>query len=386
MPRLAARRAGRRDRAHASAPTALREVARSDCPAGECSPTTSARRSRDRRLGPRRRRPRRPGRRRQDHRDARAPPRLGAEHGGGSVVGLAPSAAAAHVLADDLGIATENLAKWWHDHQAHGETFRPGQLVIVDEASLAGTLPLDRVTTLAAAAGAKVLLVGDWAQLQSVDAGGAFAMLVHARRDAPELVDVHRFLHEWEKAASLGLRRGDPESVDRYLAHDRVREGDTDAMADAAYLAWRADARAGRATVLISDSNEAVAALNQRARADSSSPAASTRSARSPCTTAPGRGRRHRHHPAQRPPAARGATLGAQRRPVDGPRRASRRVARGATARPPRGSTVVLPAGTSGSTSTSATPSPPTAPRASRPTPRTSSPRPARPARTSTSR
>lgn len=189
-------------------------------------------------------------------------------HGEASVIGLAPSAAAAHVLAEELGIATENLAKWWHDHQAYGETFRPGQLVIVDEASLAGTLPLDRVATLAAAAGAKVLLVGDPAQLQSVDAGGAFALLVHDRRDAPELVDVHRFVNEWEKAASLGLRRGDPESVDRYLAHGRVREGDTDAMADAAYLGWRADARAGRATVLISDANDAVAVLNQRARTE----------------------------------------------------------------------------------------------------------------------
>lgn len=189
-------------------------------------------------------------------------------HGGASVIGLAPSAAAAHVLAEDLGIPTENLAKWWHDHQAHGEKFRPGQLVIVDEASLAGTLPLDRVVTQAAQAGAKVLLVGDPAQLQSVDAGGAFALLVNDRQDAPELVDVRRFVNEWEKVASLGLRRGDPESVDRYLAHGRVREGDTDAMADAAYLGWRADARAGRATVLISDSNDAVAALNLRARTE----------------------------------------------------------------------------------------------------------------------
>jgi conjugative relaxase-like TrwC/TraI family protein len=34
------------------------------------------------------------------------------QHGRGSVVGLAPSAAAAQVLADDLGIACENTAKW----------------------------------------------------------------------------------------------------------------------------------------------------------------------------------------------------------------------------------------------------------------------------------
>ncbi|UOQ91307.1 relaxase domain-containing protein [Agromyces endophyticus] len=190
------------------------------------------------------------------------------EYGRGSVIGLAPSAAAAHVLAVDLGIATENLAKWWQNHLIHGDAFHAGQLVIVDEASLAGTLALDRVSALAARAGAKVLLVGDYAQLQSVDAGGVFAMLVHDRPDPPELVDVHRFVNGWEKTASLGLRRGDVASIDRYLAHDRVREGESEVMADAAYEGWRADARAGRVSVLISDSNDAVAALNERARTD----------------------------------------------------------------------------------------------------------------------
>ena len=46
-------------------------------------------------------------------------------------------------------------------------------------------LTLDRLTALAAEAGAKVLLVGDWAQLQSVDAGGAFSLLASARPDTP---------------------------------------------------------------------------------------------------------------------------------------------------------------------------------------------------------
>jgi len=190
------------------------------------------------------------------------------EHGAGSVVGLAPSAAAAHVLAEDLGIPTENLAKWWHDHLRKGTTFRPGQLVIVDEASLAGTLHLARVTALADEVGAKVLLVGDPAQLQSVEAGGAFSLLVHDRTNAPELVEVHRFVNEWEKAASLALRDGDHAAIDEYIAHARVLEGSTEAMADAAYLAWRADARAGKASVLISESNEAVSALNVRARTE----------------------------------------------------------------------------------------------------------------------
>ena len=191
-----------------------------------------------------------------------------AEHGAGSVVGLAPSAVAAQVLADDLGIATENTAKWWQNHIMYGETFQDGQLVILDEASLAGTFSLDRITRLAAEAGAKVLLVGDFAQLQSVDAGGAFSLLVHDRKDAPELVDVHRFVNPWEKVASLELRHGHTEVIDTYIEHDRVRGGETETMIDAAYTAWRADTQAGRASVLVTDSNEAVAALNNRARTD----------------------------------------------------------------------------------------------------------------------
>jgi conjugative relaxase-like TrwC/TraI family protein len=190
------------------------------------------------------------------------------EHGRGSVVGLAPSAVAAQVLADDLGIRTENTAKWWDTHQRTGATFRRGQLVIIDEASLAGTLSLDRITALAEQASAKALLVGDWAQLQSVTAGGAFSLLVHDRDDAPELVDVHRFVNAWEKTASLDLRHGRPDAIDTYADRGRIIGGDTEAMIDAAYTAWRTDTLAGVTTVLIADSNESVHALNQRARAD----------------------------------------------------------------------------------------------------------------------
>lgn len=189
-------------------------------------------------------------------------------HGTGSVVGLAPSAGAAEVLSEDLRIATENTAKWWQNYLTTGEGFSAGQLVILDEASLAGTLSLDRITGLAASTGAKVLLVGDYAQLQSVDAGGAFGLLAHSRDDVPELVDVHRFTHPWEKTTSLDLRHGRPEAIDFYEEHSRIVDGETETMVDAAFEAWRADRAAGRSSILISDSNESVAALNSRARTD----------------------------------------------------------------------------------------------------------------------
>ncbi|ACZ31353.1 TrwC relaxase [Xylanimonas cellulosilytica DSM 15894] len=191
------------------------------------------------------------------------------QYGPGSVVGLAPSAAAAKVLAEDLAIACDNTAKWLHEHDRGRADFHAGQLVIIDEATLASTLTLDRITALAAAAGAKVLLVGDHAQLQSVDAGGAFSLLRHERRgDVAHLTEVHRFINEWEKDASLALRSGEVEVIDTYIARGRVRAGTGTEMVDAAYAAWRADIRAGRRTLLVTDSADHVRELNARARAE----------------------------------------------------------------------------------------------------------------------
>ncbi|MBL3686214.1 conjugal transfer protein [Leucobacter zeae] len=189
-------------------------------------------------------------------------------YGAGSVIGLAPSAAAADVLAEDLEIGTENTAKWLHEHRRGTWNLTRGQLVIIDEASLAGTFALDAITTHAQSVGAKVLLVGDWAQLAAVDAGGAFGMLVRDRGDAPELVDVRRFRNDWEKHASLQLRVGDTDVIDTYLGHGRVVPGGYDEILEAAYQAWRADQEAGKTTVLIAETLDTVSELNTRARTD----------------------------------------------------------------------------------------------------------------------
>lgn len=202
------------------------------------------------------------------------------DHGPGSVIGLAPSAAAAKVLADDLGISCDTTARWLTSHH-HGHTqFTQGQLVIVDEASLASTMDLDRITAAVEQVGTKALLVGDPAQLQSVDAGGALGMLVEARntaavedptlvaRGAPTLTGVHRFRHDWEKTASLALRDGDVSVIDTYNHHDRIRHGTTAEMIDTAYAAWQRSIAAGETSVLVAEATTVVHDLNQRARAD----------------------------------------------------------------------------------------------------------------------
>jgi conjugative relaxase-like TrwC/TraI family protein len=230
------------------------------------------------------------------------------EHGRGSVVGLAPSAAAAEVLADELGIDTENTAKWLTEHRQGPERMarlerlngqleaaklsawtakavrqrisalrtelkrwelRPGQIVIVDEASLAGTLALDQLVSAAADAGAKVVLVGDDGQLTAVEAGGMFAELVRDRGlDVPQLSDIRRFQSGWEKKASLLLRTGDHAAIDTYQAHGRITEGSRDEVLDALYQAWKNDVDSGQSSLMIAGDLGTVVELNRRARAD----------------------------------------------------------------------------------------------------------------------
>ena len=194
------------------------------------------------------------------------------QHGPDSVVGLAPSAAAADVLGAELRIECENTAMWLTRHRYGRAEFQAGQLVIVDEASLAGTHTLDRLTRLAAEAGAKILLVGDPAQLPAVETGGALSLLVSERarttEDVPTLTDVHRFHADWERHATLRLRDGDPDVLNLYADHGRIQAGGTDDMTDAAYTAWKNDTQAGRSSVLVVPDTTTMNDLNRRARAE----------------------------------------------------------------------------------------------------------------------
>ncbi len=228
-----------------------------------------------------------------------------AEHGLGSVRGLAPSASAAAHLSEELGIPTENTAKWLSEVDREPERlaeaarlralaarlpppaarsverraaeleaearrwqFAPGDLLLVDEASLAGTFALDRLVSQARDAGAKVQLVGDPAQLGAVGAGGAFGMLVGDRVAPAELVEARRFAEEWERAASAQLRAGSPRGVYAYIGYGRVSAGDRAEVLVACYEAWKADVEAGKSSLMVAHDNETVRELNRLARAD----------------------------------------------------------------------------------------------------------------------
>ncbi|WP_431236076.1 MobF family relaxase (plasmid) [Mycolicibacterium psychrotolerans] len=204
---------------------------------------------------------------------------------GGTVLGLAPTAAAAEVLGADLGAPTDTIAKLAHlaattpthagpvDDPARKwfDAIGSDTLIVVDEAGMASTADLDAVIGHAMAAGACVRLIGDDHQLTSVSAGGVLRDIAE-RTPTPTLSAVVRFgdtdRGRAEGAASLALRQGDPAGIAFYLDHHRVHVGADEAAADAAYHAWSTDREKGRDALLLAPTNELVATLNERARLD----------------------------------------------------------------------------------------------------------------------
>jgi conjugative relaxase-like TrwC/TraI family protein len=189
---------------------------------------------------------------------------------GGKVFGLAPSAAAATVLAEETGIRTDTLAKltWSLDH---GELpdwaagVGPSTLVIIDEAGMADTLTLDTAVQFAIYRGASVRLIGDDQQLAAIGAGGVLRD-IRQTHGALHLGELHRFTDPAEAQALLTLREGDPSALGFYLDHGRVHVGDLAKITEDAFAAWVRDRSAGLEAIMLAPTRELVAELNHRAR------------------------------------------------------------------------------------------------------------------------
>ncbi|TCJ89923.1 MobF family relaxase [Nocardia alba] len=197
---------------------------------------------------------------------------------GGTVIGLAPTATAAEILARDIDAPASTvdlLVSLAHRLDA-GELgdpptwlteIGPQTLVILDEAAKTATLTLDSAVSWLLERGASIRAIGDHRQLSSVAAGGVIRDIV-AHAGSADLTTVMRFTDLGERAASLAVRDGDPAGLAYYTDHDRIRTGSLDAVVEQAYLAWAADIDAGRDSALLAPTRELVTDLNSRARTD----------------------------------------------------------------------------------------------------------------------
>lgn len=196
------------------------------------------------------------------------------ESTGGTVVGLAPSAAASTELGASIGTDADTLAKLvWHIQRPDQPTpewmsrIDRTTLVIVDEAGMASTPDLAAAVDFITSRGGSVRLIGDDQQLAAVGAGGVLRDIA-TEVGAARLTRLHRFADVAEGEATLSLRDGNPDALGYYLDQGRIHVGaDDHAVADAVFEAWKRDTEAGQHALMLAATNETVTALNDLARA-----------------------------------------------------------------------------------------------------------------------
>ncbi|MFE2749615.1 MobF family relaxase [Streptomyces scopuliridis] len=202
------------------------------------------------------------------------------DHTGGRVIGLGPSAVAAEVLGEEGIEIRENTTRFlmYADGMGSAEMqekfrIRAGDLVVLDEAGMASTDHIARVSQLCDEAGAKLVLVGDQQQLQSPEAGGLLRTMVE---DGPHysLSNVRRFretdgtVREWEAKASLALRRGDVRALEEYDRRGLIMGGTLEEMKAATIQAYVADALADRESVVMTATNARATELSREIRSE----------------------------------------------------------------------------------------------------------------------
>jgi conjugative relaxase-like TrwC/TraI family protein len=142
--------------------------------------------------------------------------------------------------------------------------------IYFDEAGMADTDRLDRLTELVAERGAKLVAIGDGAQLPSIGAGGMFDRLA-AIAPSAELSNVRRTLDPAEQRAWADLRAGRSEkAMAHYLAEGRLHFSESrDEAVEQAVQQWAklTEAHPIEQIALISDaSNKEIHRLNARAQ------------------------------------------------------------------------------------------------------------------------
>ena len=100
------------------------------------------------------------------------------------------------------------------------------EILVIDEAGMVGTRQMHQVLDHAHEAGAKVILVGDNEQLQSIEAGGSFRGIIQ-KTGYVELAEVRRQHVDWQKQATVefsGIREQAEKALEMYQDHGHIHE------------------------------------------------------------------------------------------------------------------------------------------------------------------
>ncbi len=191
------------------------------------------------------------------------------EAAGYRVRGAALSGIAAENLESGSGITARTIASLEQSWDQARDALSPRDILVIDEAGMVGTRQLERVLSQAADAGAKLVLVGDPQQLQSIDAGAAFRSL-HDRHGGARIGEVRRQRAVWQREATRDLATGRTvAALAAYEAHGHVHAAASREAARAALIdRWdrdrQDDPEASR--IILTHTNDEVRELNMAAR------------------------------------------------------------------------------------------------------------------------
>ena len=191
------------------------------------------------------------------------------EAAGYEVRGVALSGIAAENLESGSGIASRTIASMEHGWGQGRDLLTARDVLVVDEAGMVGTRQLERVLSHAADAGAKIVLVGDPQQLQSIEAGAAFRS-IHERHGGAEIGEVCRQREDWQRDATRDLATGRTgNALDAYRSYGMVHDAQTREQARGDLIErWDHERQASpdKSRIILIHTNHEVRALNETAR------------------------------------------------------------------------------------------------------------------------
>lgn len=181
-----------------------------------------------------------------------------------------PTWRAANVLRSE-GVSAVSVASLLGEldrsEQAGYSPLRRGSVVAIDEAAMVDSRSLARVIDHVHRAEAKLVLIGDPAQLGEVGAGGLFSMVAD-QVEPVRLDEVIRHEHDLDREGSALIRAGEGgEAVGLYRSAERVVVAeDPSGRREAMIGDWIEADREGTDALMIARTNREVAELNARAR------------------------------------------------------------------------------------------------------------------------
>ena len=199
--------------------------------------------------------------------------------GEGQIVGLAPSASAVHVLAGEADIPARTLQGFLTRYRDVGDGIASpekmeearkalgGAVLILDEASMVGTVQMHALTRIAAQTDvARLALIGDRRQLRAVEAGQPFGLLQDAGMPTAKMDEVVRQRDADLRAAVLHMVANEPRLAAEGLGNG-VLEVESDELGRKAAQLWLdLDPGLRDGTAILAPTHELRAEINEAVR------------------------------------------------------------------------------------------------------------------------